>query len=183
MVGTDPSNPPDQPLIDACAAISGADATFIALLQGRVIGAGVELACACDLRLARPGVTLYVPASKLGVVYHARGIIRFHAVFGPALARRLILAGDSITAEEAFAAGALAELCPAGELLTAGERLGRRILAGSPGPLRAHRQLLRELDDTTIAPERLAEHRSLRSRTYAAADLASVHRRALERKS
>jgi len=179
----DSTTPPDQSLIDASSAISSADATFVALLQGLVIGAGVELACACDLRIARPGVTFYVPASKLGVVYHAAGLVRFHAVFGPALARRLLLAGDSITAEEAQAAGALAQLVDAEELLPAGEALGRKLLAGAPHSLRAHRDFFRQVESQPLPADVLAEHRSLRARTYAAADLESVRRRTLERKS
>ncbi len=183
LAAADPGKPPDQPLLDASAAMTAADATFIALLQGVVIGAGVELACACDLRLARPGVTFQVPASKLGVVYHAAGLIRFHAVFGPALARRLLLVGDTLSAEEAHAAGALAGLIEADELRNAGVDLARRLLAGAAHSLRAHRDFFRELEQQTLPAELLLAHQALRARTYAAADLEGVHKRALEQKS
>jgi len=179
----DPSTLPDQLLIDASSAMTEADATFVALLQGVVIGAGVELACACDLRLARPGVTFSVPASKLGVVYHAAGLLRFHAVFGAALARRLLLCGDSISAEEALNIGALATLVPADELAEAGEAIAHRLLAGAPHSLRAHRDFFRRIERQALPTDLLAEHSALRTRTYAAADLESAHSRALGRKS
>lgn len=179
----DPATLPDQLLIDASSAMTEADATFVALLQGLVIGAGVELACACDLRLARPGVTFSVPASKLGVVYHAAGLLRFHAVFGAALARRLLLCGERISAEEALSVGALAHLVPAEELTEAGEAVGRRLLAGAPHSLRAHRDFFRRIERLVLPTDLLAEHSALRTRSYAAADLGSAHRRALGRKS
>ncbi len=179
----DPDVLPDQLLIDATSAMTEADGTFVALLQGLVIGASVELACACDLRLARPGVTFSVPASKLGVVYHAAGLIRFHAVFGPALARRLLLCGDAISAEEALNIGALTDLVPADALLEAGTALGKRLLAGAPGSLRAHRDFFRRIERQTLPAELLKEHSALRERTFAEADLGSAHSRALGRKS
>lgn len=183
LAAADPTTPPDQPLIDAVAALQRADATFIAVLGGLVIGAAVELACACDLRLARRGITFQVPASKLGVVYHADGLVRFHAVFGPALARRLLLTGDAITAEEALAAGALAGLVDAEALRDAAESLGRRLLAGAPASLRAHRDFFRDLERRHLPAELLAEHRARRDEAYAAADLDRAHDRALGRKT
>ncbi|MBL4688525.1 MAG: enoyl-CoA hydratase/isomerase family protein, partial [Nannocystaceae bacterium] len=67
---------PDAPLIAATRAMRDADATFIAAIEGYAIGAGVELACACDLRLAKQGAWFQVPAARLGVVYHAEGLAR-----------------------------------------------------------------------------------------------------------
>lgn len=183
LAAAHPGTPPDKLLLDASAAMTNANATFIALLQGIVIGAGVELACACDFRIARPGVTFMVPASKLGVVYHAAGLVRFHAVFGPALARRLLLVGDTVSAEEALAAGALAKLVDAKNLSDTGVDLARRLLAGTAHSLRAHRDFFRELERQTLPAELLQAHQALRARTYAAADLESVHKRALEQKS
>lgn len=176
-----PGVPPDQPLIDATAAMGRADGTFIAVLGGLVIGAGVELTCACDLRLARPGVTFQVPASKLGVVYHAAGLARFHAVFGPALCRRLLLAGEAIDADEALRAGALAGVVPAEALDAEAEALARRILAGAPHSLRHHRDLLRELERGPLDAERLDRHQAAREAAYGAADLDLARSRALGR--
>lgn len=178
-----PGVPPDQPLIDASTAMRAADATFVAVLQGFVIGAGVELAAACDLRIARPGVTFQVPAGKLGVVYHAAGVIRFHAVFGPALTQRLLLAGEAITAEEALSAGALVAVIDAAALTEASLALADRLLAGDPGALRAHRVLLRAIERTAVDPECLRAHADARAEAYARADLEETRRRALGRES
>ncbi|MEZ4452059.1 MAG: enoyl-CoA hydratase/isomerase family protein [Nannocystaceae bacterium] len=178
-----PGVAPDQPLIDASTAIQAADATFVAALNGYAIGAGVELAAACDLRIARSGVTFQVPAGKLGVVYHAAGIRRFHAVFGPALTRRLLLAGEAITAEEALSAGALAAVVEADALDEAAVALCGRLSAGDPRSLRAHRDLLRAIERTAVDPDPLRAHADLRAEAYAAADLDETRRRALGRES
>ncbi len=183
LAAAHPGTPPDQLLLDASAAMTGADATFIALLQGIVIGAGVELACACDFRIAHPGVTFMVPASKLGVVYHAAGLIRFHAVFGPALARRLLLVGDTVSAEQALAAGALVEIVDTQDLSDTGVDLGHRLLAGATHSLRAHRDFFRAIEGQDLPAKLLQAHQALRVRTYAAADLEGAHERALDRKS
>lgn len=177
-----PGEPPDLPMIRASSAMQAADATFVAVLQGLAIGAGVELAAACDLRIARRGVTFQVPAGKLGVVYHAAGIVRFHAVFGPALTRRLLLAGDRVDADEALAAGALAAVVDAEALAEAGVALGHRLLAGSSTSLRAHRDLLRALERAPLPAEAVDAHTAARAAAYAAADLSAAHDRALGRK-
>lgn len=181
LAQSDPQSPPDTPLIAAAGAMIDADATFIAALNGPAIGAGVELAICCDLRLACPGVTLQVPAGKLGVIYHAAGLARLHAALGPGLVRRLILLGEAITADEALAVGALARLVPQDALADAALAAARALRATSPRSLRAHRDLFRRLDRAPLPPDALAAHHEARVAAYAATDLEATHRRALGR--
>ncbi|MCA9713172.1 MAG: enoyl-CoA hydratase/isomerase family protein [Myxococcales bacterium] len=161
---------PDQPLIDACDAMQAADASFVAVLNGYVIGAGVELACACALRIARAGVWFQVPAARLGVVYHARGLQRFRAVFGPGLVRRLMLLGDRLSAEEVLAVGGLARLVEGpDELERAATELATRLREASPRSTRGHRAMLLSLErDGAPDAARLAEHEARRREAYAA---------------
>jgi enoyl-CoA hydratase/carnithine racemase len=118
---------PDAPLITASAALQTCDALVVAVVHGEVFGAGVELVAACDVRLAAPGVRFTVPAARLGVVYHAAGVALLRRVFGPALARRMLLAADGITAEEAHRdlLRALDRGGPSAEELAAHERARR----------------------------------------------------------
>lgn len=161
---------PDAPLIDASRALQRADAITIAVLGGDVFGAGVELAAACDLRIAAPGIRFIVPAARLGVVYHARGIQLLRAVFGPALARRLLLAADEVRAEEALRAGALASLHEPGELPAAALTLADRLLRGAPRCRSAHRDLLRALDRGPLTPEAEAAHELARREAFGSSD-------------
>ncbi|MDC0675238.1 enoyl-CoA hydratase/isomerase family protein [Nannocystis radixulma] len=174
---------PDAPLITASAALQTCDALVVAVVHGEVFGAGVELVAACDVRLAAPGVRFTVPAARLGVVYHAAGVALLRRVFGPALARRMLLAADGITAEEAHRAGALTGLHPPDELARAGEELAARLRRGAPQSLRAHRDLLRALDRGGPTAEELAAHERARRVAYTSDDFREGRAAARERRS
>ncbi|MDC0718942.1 enoyl-CoA hydratase/isomerase family protein [Nannocystis bainbridge] len=174
---------PDAPLITASAALQTCDALLIAVVHGEVFGAGVELIAACDLRLAAHGVRFTVPAARLGVVYHAAGVVLLRRVFGPALARRMLLAAEPIGAEEAHRAGALASLHPADALARAGEEFAARLRQGAPHSLRAHRELLRALDRGGPTGEELAAHEQARRVAYTSEDFREGRAAARERRS
>jgi enoyl-CoA hydratase/carnithine racemase len=168
--GIEPASQPDAPdraMIRATDAIADADATFIAVLNGYVIGAGVELISSCDLRIARFGVTLRVPAGKLGVVYHAAGLARIHAAFGPMVVRRLFLADDVVAIEDARAG--LCGVVEAERLDAEALALAERVRSQTPRSVAGNRRLLRALDRaTSLAPELLEAHERARRDAYAA---------------
>ncbi|MHC4990917.1 MAG: enoyl-CoA hydratase/isomerase family protein [Planctomycetota bacterium] len=164
------ADPPDAALIAATAAMTRANATFVAALQGYAIGAGVELACSCDLRVAREGIYFAVPVGRLGVVYHATGLARMRSVFGDSLVKRLVLLGERIDAAEAHAAGALARLVAPESLAEAALEVAGRIRDAAPLGVRAHRNLLRHLAAGEMSPETLDEHERARTQAYASAD-------------
>jgi enoyl-CoA hydratase/carnithine racemase len=159
------NEPPDQVLIRATAAMQDADATFIAALNGYVIGAGVELVSACDFRLACPSASLRVPAGKLGVVYHAAGLTRIHAAFGATVTRRLFLAGEQVAITDARASlVALVELAQLDEQALA---LARSIRELAPHSVAGNRRLLRALDRSqALPPDLLEAHEQARREAY-----------------
>jgi len=159
--------PPDDVLIAATTAMLAADATFIAALNGYVIGAGVELIASCDLRVACERASLRVPAGKLGVVYHAAGLARIHAAFGPTVARRLFLAGETVAIADARAS--LTALVAAEELDAEVLALAQRVGSLSPRSVHGNRRLLRALDQLAgLAPDLLELHERARREAYAA---------------
>ena len=86
----------------ALAAIEAYPYPVVAALNGYAIGGGLELAIACDLRIAADTAQLGMPPAKLGVVYAAEGINRFVTAIGAARTRELFLTGrriDAATAE------------------------------------------------------------------------------------
>ncbi|MCA9697703.1 MAG: enoyl-CoA hydratase/isomerase family protein [Myxococcales bacterium] len=158
--------PPDQALIAATSALQAADATIVAVLNGYVIGAGVELISACDLRLARAGASLRLPAGRLGVVYHAAGLARVHAAFGSTVARRLLLAGETVAIEDARES--LCALLPDNAALDAAAlELAASIRAQSPISVAGNRRILRALDAEQRLPADLLEaHERTRRLAY-----------------
>jgi enoyl-CoA hydratase/carnithine racemase len=149
-----------------------ADATFVAALDGYAIGAGVELCCACDLRVCVRGAyfAVPVPAAELGVVYHAAGLVSVRAAFGSAGARRLLLLGERLSAEEALAAGALVRLCGPEAFEAVLTDVLERLRRAAPLSLRGNRDLLRRLDPGPPPAETLDEHEARRRAAYASED-------------
>lgn len=159
------AHPPDGVLIRASSAIGQANASFIAALNGYVIGAGVELMCCCDFRVACTGASLRVPAGKLGVIYHAQGLMRIHASLGATVARRLLLAGEKV--EIADARASLVSLVEYERLDDEVLALARRIHEQSPRSVAGNRAILRALELAAALPdELLAAHEVARREAY-----------------
>jgi enoyl-CoA hydratase/carnithine racemase len=172
---------PDAVLIAATGAMTRADATFVASIAGHAIGAGVELACACDMRIASDDASFEVPAARLGVVYHADGIGRIRAVFGAAATERLLLLAERLDAREALAAGAVVRVveraCVGDETAAVVARL--RELA--PMSVRAHRRLLRA-GRAALDADTIAAHAAARAAAYASDDHREARAAARERR-
>jgi enoyl-CoA hydratase/carnithine racemase len=176
--------PPDEPLIDATRAMTRADATFVGVVNGYAIGAGVELACACDLLVARDDAWLQVPAGRLGVVYHADGLARMRAKLGSVLTRRLVLLGERITASEAAAAGALVRCVRADDLGPTSREIATALRATAPLALRGNRNLLRSLDETgTLEADQREAHDRARATAYRSEDHREARHAVAERRA
>ena len=138
---------PEAALIAATHAMATADATFIAALNGYAIGAGVELACSCDLRVGAPHTSFRVPATRLGVVYHPRGVARIRQITGESISRRMFLLDETVDARDLELAGALDRLVEATALEHTCEAWADTLRELAPLPLRAHRELFRHPPD------------------------------------
>jgi enoyl-CoA hydratase/carnithine racemase len=106
----------------------------LAALPGHTIGGGLELALACDLRVARADIKLGMPPAKLGLVYSHTGLRRFIDAIGAARTRELFLLGSYIDARTAHAWGLVnrvsdAESLDAVTLALAGELAGNAPLS------------------------------------------------------
>lgn len=87
-------------LADAADAIANAPIPIIAAIEGPCLGAGVELALACDVRVAGEGATFMIPAAKFGIVYRSEGVKRIVTVVGDETARRLLLLHETLAADQ-----------------------------------------------------------------------------------
>ena len=114
----------------------------VAALHGVAFGGGLELALACDLRVAEPGTRLGVPEMKLGVLPGAGGTQRLPRLVPAGLAKQMILTGEPITGERAHAVGLVNELAEPGQALTAAVALAGQLAAGAPLALAAGKRLV-----------------------------------------
>jgi enoyl-CoA hydratase/carnithine racemase len=91
-----------HPFTAAIDALEAFPWPTVAALPGHTIGGGLELALACDLRVARQGIKLGMPPAKLGLVYSHTGLRRFIDAIGAARTRELFLTGSYIDAGRAL---------------------------------------------------------------------------------
>lgn len=154
----------------AARAIEESERPVVAVLAGAVMGGALELAMACDWRIAAPGARLGMPAGRLGVVYTAEGLDRFVSVLGPARTRRLFLTGAPIQGTEAFTLGLVDQLASSeGGLWETAEAAAAEVAATAPLSVAGARTVVSALavGDRAGASERAA---ALRERAFASAD-------------
>jgi enoyl-CoA hydratase/carnithine racemase len=110
-----------------------ADAPYptIAAIRGYALGGGLQLALACDLRIAARGTKLALPEHKYGLLPDLGGTYWLPRIVGPAKAKELIFTGDVIDSEEALAIGLVNRLVEDADLESAATALAERI-AGQP---------------------------------------------------
>jgi enoyl-CoA hydratase/carnithine racemase len=123
-----------HPFTQAIDALEAFPYPTLAALPGHTIGGGLELALACDLRVAQAGIKLGMPPAKLGLVYSHTGLRRFIDAIGAARTRELFLLGSYIDAPTALAWGLVNRVTPAEEveataLALAGEMAGNAPLS------------------------------------------------------
>jgi enoyl-CoA hydratase/carnithine racemase len=117
----------------AIDAIANARFVTIAVLNGLALGGGLELALACDLRMAAAGVTLGLPESRLGAFPGAGGTQRLPRLIGASRALQMMLSGEAVTSEHALAIGLVNEVVAAEELEARAHAFAQ-MLAGRSAP-------------------------------------------------
>ena len=98
-------------------ALAAVPRPVIAAINGFALGGGLELALACDLRVAADSARLGFPEIQLGIFPGGGGTQRATRLIGPAKTKELIWSGRHVRAEEALAIGLVDRVVPAGEVL------------------------------------------------------------------
>jgi enoyl-CoA hydratase/carnithine racemase len=116
----------------------------IAAIEGYALGGGLELALACDLRIAEPVSKLGFPEINLGIMPGAGGTIRTPRLIGEARAKDLILTGEIISGEHACKIGLVNRLAPEGEVFQEALKLAERLSHKAPVALKTAKKTIRE---------------------------------------
>ncbi len=93
------------------ASLSDAAPITIAAIDGHCLGGGLDIALSCDLRFATPRATFQHPGVKRGIITGWGGTQRLPRIVGIDVARRMLVAGDRIDAEEAHRIGLINKIC------------------------------------------------------------------------
>ncbi|MCH8950330.1 MAG: enoyl-CoA hydratase/isomerase family protein [Chloroflexi bacterium] len=115
----------------------------ICALNGDAVSAGLELALACDVRLAAQGARFSLPETAQGLLPMAGGIQRLARLVGRAEALRLVLLGEVIDADEALRIGLVSAVHPPDDLFPAAEALAQRMASRGPIALRYAKEAVR----------------------------------------
>lgn len=104
----------------------------IALIEGYALGGGLELALACDIRMATENAKMGFPEIDLGIMPGAGGTIRAPKLIGEARTKELIFSGNIISAERAEHIGLINSVVPDDELLETGMKFAKKLAGKAP---------------------------------------------------
>ena len=135
----------------ALDGLAGSPLPIVAAINGPALGGGLELALACDLRVAADVATLGLPEVALGAIPGAGGTQRLPRLVPPGIAREMLLLGEPITAARAYEIGLVNRVVPAELLLTTATELAERLAQGPP---LVHSAVKSLLDATAAGPAR-----------------------------
>jgi enoyl-CoA hydratase len=161
------------------SAVSSHPKPVIAALNGHALGAGLELAMACDLRVAAPAAKLGQPEIALGIVPGGGGTQRLPRLVGLGRASRMVLTGDAIDAPTALAWGLVDEV--ADDPVAKAKEIALAMAQRSPTALRLAKEALRASEELPLG-EALERERDLFLLAFQSGDAKSGIASFLQRK-
>ena len=164
---TDTFRPAFEDVLDAIVAYPS---PVIAAINGPAIGAGMQLAVACDLRVVAPNATFAIPAARLGVMISSANVERLAALVGPAAARDVLLTARALDADEADSLGLVQRRAP--DALAGARRLADELATLAPLSLAGHKRALALVAaSATLSEAARAELADLEAAAFASHDL------------
>jgi len=125
-------------------ALYNLEVPVIAAVNGGAIGAGCDLACMCDIRIAATSAYFAESFVKLGIVPGDGGAWLLPRIVGQSRAAEMSFTGDPISAQVALDCGLVSRVVPGEELLDVANELAQRIVCNSGPAIRMTKRLLRE---------------------------------------
>jgi len=120
------------------------DKPIICAINGYAMGGGVELALACDVRIASENAQFALSEVRIGSIPGAGGTQRLPRLMGQSDAMLMLLTGDRVDAQEALRTGLVSRVVPAAQLLETAHAIAVRIAQNAPLSVRAVKRLVRE---------------------------------------
>jgi enoyl-CoA hydratase/carnithine racemase len=162
-----------HPFTEAIDALEAFPWPTVAALPGHTIGGGLELALACDLRVATEGIRLGMPPAKLGLVYSHTGLRRFIEAIGAARTRELFLLGRYIDARTALNWGLVNRVAAQEDLMDETLGLASELAGNAPLAQLGNKRVIAALLSAQSRLEQDVERQliELRARSFASADM------------
>jgi len=135
-------------------ALERTSPVLIAALHGHVVGGGLVIATACDLRVASADVSFSIPEVDLGIPLAWGGIPRLVREIGPALTKELVMTCRPFGADEALTAGFLNRIVPADQLDAAADELAESVASRPRGAVLATKRHVNAVTDQMVGTGR-----------------------------
>lgn len=131
-------------------ALYNLDVPTICAVNGPAIGAGLDLTCMCDIRIASETATFAESFVKVGIVPGDGGAWLLPRAVGMSKACEMAFTGEALSAQDALACGLVSRVVPADALMAEARKLAAKIAANPGGVLRMTKRLLREGQNSTL---------------------------------
>lgn len=161
-------------VVDAIASIP---APVVAAVEGACAGGGLEVALACDMRIAAEDAFFSLPETHIGMVPDVGGTVRVSRLAGAGRATELILSGRRLSAEEAETWGLVNRVVPKGTALESARAFVGELRAAGPACTRHILEVLRRVPGPTFEQETEAGVRALTSGEAVEGAMAFVEKR------
>jgi E-phenylitaconyl-CoA hydratase len=131
----------------------------IAAINGPAVGGGLELALACDIRIASASARFGLPEVRIGSLPGSGGTQRLPRIVGPGQAARMIFTGELIDSADALRIGLVSDVVADDGLAAEAADLARRIAASAPLSLVAAKEALRGAEELGFSAGQALERR------------------------
>jgi len=143
----------------------------IAMIYGYAVGAGCDLAAACDFRIIADSARIGINPVKLGLVYFPKSIERFIRLIGIGYTRELFFTGKFFTAPRAREMGLVHYVVPADELLASTYSLAKEIAENAPLAVAGTKSVINKLLYRNLSPEEAAEMQAIMEGSWTTEDV------------
>ncbi len=139
--------------IDAVtAAIREAPVPVVAAIDGPCMGGAFDLAITCDVRIAASNAVFQVPATRMGLLYSPKSILRLHSLLGRDTIMNMLVMGVRYDAQAALGCGIVSQVVEAESCLDAAVEIAKRVRDNVGKSVDATKQLLNAIDGGSYVP-------------------------------
>lgn len=131
-----------NPFDDMIRAVESFRAPVIGMLNGFAFGGGLELAVACDIRIASDQAVFGMTPARLGIIYRPSGLMRFVDVIGLPATKELFYTARKVSARRAVDLRLVNRICPPEELEQVSYEMAREIVENAPLSIRGTKRIL-----------------------------------------
>ena len=134
----------------ACRALASVNCPVIAVINGNAMGAGLELALSCDIRIASEDARLGFPETSYGLIPGGGGTQRLPRIVGKGKATEMILTAEPVDAAEAYRIGLITRVVTGKKLFEEAEAIAKRLISRAPIAVRYAKEAVNKGMDMTL---------------------------------